>query len=85
MIAILEKLERDKFIFQVSNGSYHITLEGKIFEGYVQRQKDKIADKKNKDNYDARMESNAHRLTIGTWFLVGSTLIFALVEILKHK
>lgn len=33
LIAILEKLERDKLIFKVPNNSYYITLEGKIFNG----------------------------------------------------
>ncbi len=28
---ILEKLERDKYIFKMENNTYHITSEGKIF------------------------------------------------------
>ncbi len=83
LIAILEKLERDKLIFKVPNNSYYITLEGKIFNGYVQHQKDEIAFKRTKEGYDLRMKRYARSLSIGTWFLVSSTLFLALVELLK--
>src|ERR1035437_6099129 len=75
LIAILEKLERDKFIFihseditsKITFHSYHISLEGKIFKGYVQQRKDEVLDKRIKENYDRRMERNASSLKIGTW------------------
>jgi len=84
LIAILEKLERDKLIFKVDNGSYHITLEGKIFEGYVQQKIDIITAKESKEKYDARMKSNSILLTRGTWVLAAFTLFLVLVELFKH-
>jgi hypothetical protein len=87
---ILNKLDDDGYITNKMHGverQYRIIWNGKYFKehgGYTQQQKDLITIKEDKEKYDARMKSNAIRLTIGTWVLAVFTLFLVLVEFLKH-
>ena len=68
-------------------GFYKVTIDGCIFitDGkYKGRNKKRSDEKDSKYAYVTRMENNASRLTIGTWFLVGATLALAIVEIVKY-
>jgi hypothetical protein len=79
---ILEKLIRDKLIYEHSAGSYKCTIEGKIFEGYLQQRKDKIDERIRNLNIQSEMQETQHKLANLTLILAVGTAILAGIALL---
>ncbi len=73
-LRIINKLKRDGYIIKSNDDnswSYEITVEGMIFEGYVEQNKQKAAAIRRQKDFD-------NRLSYGTVFLaIGTFLLFA--------
>jgi len=89
LIAILEKLDRDQMIFKMSNEHYHITLEGKLFEGYLHEKLSDIEKEKELERRESRLEereiknaTQTKSLTRATWVLDLFTLLLVIATIM---
>ena len=89
LIAILEKLDRDKLIFKMSNEHYHITLEGKLFGGYLHEKLSDIEKEKELERRESRLEereiknaSQTKSLTCATWVLALFTLLLFIATLI---
>jgi len=89
LIAILEKLDRDKMIFKMSNEHYHITLEGKLFGGYLHEKLSDIEKEKELERRESRLEereiknaSQTKSLTCATWVLALFTLLLCIATLI---
>lgn len=95
----LRQLQEDKFIditnsikdglgnliSQQKHGVYYFsTTRGRLFEGYIKQKENENAERKSKEAYELRMESNAYRLQVGTWFLGIGTILLVIVEAISH-
>ena len=89
LIAILEKLDRDKMIFKMSNEHYHITLEGKLFGGYLHDKLSSVEKEKELERRESRLEereiknaSQTKSLTYATWVLALFTLLLFIATLI---
>jgi hypothetical protein len=90
--AILEKLERDKLIFKTTTSYgmeleihyYHITIEGRLFEGYVQQNNDELTQKGILANDLKRRIRNDRFVVLGAVWAAIAAIGLLIVETMIH-
>jgi hypothetical protein len=89
--AILEKLERDKLIFKTTTtymefeiDYYHITIEGRLFEGFVKQNNEEIIQKDILANDLKRRIRNDRFVTQGAVWAAIAAIGLLIVETMIH-
>jgi hypothetical protein len=86
---ILKQLELDKLIEKepmeegVAQSMYHITFNGRLFDGYVEKHKETENQKARIRSLENANRSNANRMTLLTVFIAIGTIVAAIYYILE--